>query len=263
MSGGSSILDFAAVDGIAFAAERGRLDRIPQGLLLHADQLGPLVELTQFALQGRLPSKLGWLDGGILGSLQRAMLERRTSWADAGGGTALMALHEAAVSNEWTSFALTAKRAALKSGFTSNFAGEMVAALRELEDNIREHAGTLAGATICYHAPPGRFEFAVADHGCGVRATLSRNPDFANLPDEGAALKAALQDGVSRFGNDVGRGHGYRALFTGLVNRRAVLRFRSGSGGLMMDGIAPGLPTARIGQKANLRGFFASVYCSI
>lgn len=134
---------------------------------------------------------------------------------------------------------------------------------RELEDNIREHAGTLAGASLSYHAEPGSFEFAVADQGYGVLTTLRPCPDLSHLPDDGAALRAALQDGVSRFGTNVGRGYGYRPLFTGLVNRRAALRFRSGAGGLAMDGITPGLPAAQIGQKPHLSGFFASVCCTL
>lgn len=263
MSQSNSILDFAAVDGVAFAAERGRLDKVPTGLTLRAERLGPLLELTQLAIQGRLPEIPSLLDAGKFGPLRQAILDRRADWTNAEGSTAMMTLQQSAVSNAWTSFAMGAKRAAVQAGFDSNFAGQMVAALRELEDNIREHAGTLAGASLSYHAEPGCFEFTIADQGCGVLATLRSCADLAHLPDDGAALRAALQDGVSRFGTDAGRGHGYRPLFTGLVNRRAALRFRSGSGGLAMDGITPGLPAAQIGQKPQLTGFFASVCCTV
>lgn len=263
MSQDSPILDFAAVDGVAFAAERGRLDRIPEALILRASRLGPLLELTQLAMQDRLPATPHWLDTGTFGSLRQAVIERRTSWRDVSGSSAMMALQNDTISNVWTNFAMGAKRAAVQAGFDGDFAGQMVAALRELEDNIREHAGTLAGALLCYHAQPGRFEFTVSDQGCGILATLRRNVDLADLPDDGAALHAALQDGVSRFGTNTGRGHGYRPLFTGLVNRRAALRFRSGSGGLTMDGITHGLPAAQLGQKPRMTGFFVSVCCTL
>lgn len=231
--------------------------------MLNAERLGPLVELTQLALQDRIPARPSWLDTGALTALRDAILDHRTTWSDSSGSSAMIALQQEPISNPWTSFAMGAKRAAVEAGFDANFAGQMVAALRELEDNIREHAGTITGASLSYHAQPGIFEFAVADQGCGVLATLRSCSDLDWLPDDGAALRAALQDGVSRFGPDARRGHGYRPLFTGLVNRRASLRFRSGSGGLAIDGITPGLPTAQIGQKPKLAGFFASICCML
>ena len=257
-----STLDFVAVDGLAFAAERGRLNKSPARLALYAARLGPLVELTLLEMQGQLPTTPRWLDAGVFVTLREAILSRGASWASANGSTAMIALQPDVVSNVWTDFAIRAKRAAVQAGFDSSFAGQMVAALRELEDNIREHAGDIAGASISYHSQPGCFEFTVADQGCGVLSTLRSNPKYT-LPDDGAALRAALQDGVSRFGAEVGRGHGYRPLFTGLANRRAALRFRSGTGGLSIDGITPGLPSAQIGQKPRLGGFFASVCCNL
>lgn len=263
MSKLGSTLDFVAVDGLAFAAERGRLDKIPASLALYAQRLGPLIELTQLEKQGQLPTITRWLYAGVFAKLREAILSRDASWVSANGNTAMITLQPDVVSNAWTDFAMGAKRAAMQAGFDSSFAGQMIAALRELEDNIREHAGDIAGASISYHAQPGCFEFAVADQGCGVLSTLRSHPNYAGLPDDGSALRAALQDGVSRFGADVGRGHGYRPLFTGLANRRASLRFRSGTGGLSIDGITPGLPLAQIGQKPRLAGFFASVCCSL
>lgn len=182
MSQGSSVLDFAAVDGVAFAAERGRLNKVPTGFVLNVERLGPLVELTQLAKQHMLPAKPRWLNAGALTALRDAILDHQTNWSDLGGNSAMMALPEEPISNAWTNFAMGAKRAALGAGFDRSFAGQMVAALRELEDNIREHAGTIAGASLSYHAQPGIFEFAVADQGCGVLATLRSFSGLACFP---------------------------------------------------------------------------------
>ena len=75
------------------------------------------------------------------------------------------------------------------------------------------------------------------------------------------ALEAALTDGVSRYGPNRNRGHGFRPIFTGLVNLHGELRFRSGDHAITMDGTSPALATSRISQKAPIDGFFASVRC--
>jgi hypothetical protein len=137
----------------------------------------------------------------------------------------------------------------------------MVAAIREMEDNVREHSGAVETGYVAFHSAPGTFEFVVADHGVGVLATLRGAPEYKNLTDHGEALRLTLQEGASRYGFGEGRGYGFRPLFTGLANRQAALRFRSGEASLTIDGLSPTLPKAQLAMKASLDGLFISVTC--
>jgi hypothetical protein len=74
-----------------------------------------------------------------------------------------------------------------------------------------------------------------------------RCPQHAALGDHSKALQSALTDGISRFGSDTGRGHGFRPIFLGLANLRGSLRFRSGDHALVIDGTSPSLMTAKLG----------------
>ena len=71
---------------------------------------------------------------------------------------------------------------------------------------------------LAYKAELGAFELVVADRGIGIRRSLRRCAAYAALQDEGRALEAALTDGVSRHGPGSNHGHGFRPIFTGLMN---------------------------------------------
>ncbi len=133
--------------------------------------------------------------------------------------------------------------------------------MEELESNIREHSEAPHTGILAFRAAPGVFEFVAADQGIGVLESLRGCADYRDLTDHGRALAAALTEGVSRFGVNVGRGLGFRPLFVGLVNLRGYLRFRSGDHALTMDGTSPSLTTAQVSQKPGLAGFLASVCC--
>ena len=133
--------------------------------------------------------------------------------------------------------------------------------MRELESNVHEHAEAPDSGVIAYRAEAGAFEFVVADRGIGVLESLRSSGEYEYLRDEGTALRAALTEGVSRHGRDVGRGLGFRPMFRGLVDLYGELRFRSGDHAMTMDGVGPDVATARIAQKARMPGFFASVRC--
>ena len=124
---------------------------------------------------------------------------------------------------------MRAKRAGQEvAGLPAAVSGQLVAAMEELENNIHEHADAPETGMLAYRAEPGAFEFVVADRGIGVLRSLRRCATYAALPDEGKALEAALTDGVSRHGPDSNHGHGFRPIFTGLMNLHGELRFRSG-----------------------------------
>lgn len=255
-------LDFRALDDVAFAAERGKLANIPATYRLRADRIGPLLELLHLQRSGLLTSNPHWLEAGDLADLLAVIIAGQATWASDGDTRlSMMKLPPLAMSNEWTAFAMEARRAAVFAGFDMSWAGQLIAAIRELENNVRDHSGAVESAYIAVRASAGIFEFVVADEGKGVLETLREATDFANLTSDGDALRATLSEGVSRFGVNKGRGFGYAPLFTGLVNRRATLRFRSGCGSLVMDGITPALPSAQIGVKPRCPGLFISV-CS-
>lgn len=253
-------LDFRAVDGLSFSAERNRSFG---NTVFRAAALGPLIELHHLKLHESSGSDGFPVELSIFRPLLEAIDGQRPYWFDEARGLGMARVSTEARSNEWTDFAMRAKRAAMSSGFTSGSAGQLVAAVTELEDNVREHSGAIETGIAVFHAARTTFEVVVLDAGAGVRSTLNNSLNNQTLASDTEALRAALTEGVSRFGTNTGRGFGYRPLFTGLVNRQATLRFRSGKGSLVMDGVSPGLPIAQAGQKANLGGLLVSVRCQI
>ena len=163
--------------------------------------------------------------------------------------------------SEWMSFCLRAQQAAEFAGMQKSTARGLIGALREIESNIHEHSGRSGDGVVGYRATEMDFEFVIADSGVGALAALRRNPKYANLDDAGRALELALTDGVSSYGEDSGRGYGFRDLFIGLANLSGELRFRSGDHALTMDGTGPSLPSRRLVQKPELQGFVASIVC--
>jgi len=160
----------------------------------------------------------------------------------------------------FTEFLMRAKRTCIGvSGVPRDVAGQLVAAMRELENNIHEHAQAAETGFVAYYAEPAVFEFVVADLGVGIRRSLHRYDKF---PDDGKALVAALTDGVSRHGVGKQRGYGFRPIFRGLANIYGQLRFRSGDFAVTIDGFRPNLPVAQVTQKVAIDGFFASILCN-
>lgn len=258
-------LGFSDVDGLAFAAARGKFDAGQIPLSYVPRRLGPLLELLHLAAARRLPPPHSWLALNGAASLVAAIGTPITeSWvaADRHLGFIRAARRGADGDERLTGFLMAAKRAAREiSELPAAVAGQLAGAMEELENNIHEHAGAPESGILAYRAEPGAFEFVAADHGMGILRSLRSCPAYAALADDGKALESALTDGVSRHGPDSRHGHGFRPIFTGLMNLHGELRFRSGDHGLTMDGTSPALATARIAQKAPLDGFFASVRC--
>jgi hypothetical protein len=161
----------------------------------------------------------------------------------------------------WMGFQLAAQKAASAMGFHRQTAAQFAAALGEMFSNVHEHSGASSSGVAAFMAGGDAFEFAVADSGIGVRESLRSCTDYADLADDGKALRLALTDGVSRFGAQSGRGKGFRPIFVGLANLSGVLRFRSGDRGLVIDGQKIGDMSAVTAQKVRIPGFFASVSC--
>ncbi|MGH9351046.1 MAG: hypothetical protein ACRD2G_02625 [Terriglobia bacterium] len=258
-------LTFGLVDGLAFAAARGRLDvtQLPRPYAL--ENLGPLLELFHLAAGGRLPDPTegGWLDLNGAAVMIAALREKRERWFSSAGrrmGLIRVVRGDPDGDNRFTAFLMDAKRAARDvARLPGTTPGQLAAAMQELESNIHEHSGAADTGLLAFQAGPGEFEFVAADRGIGILASFQSSSMYASLVDHGKALELALTDGISRFGEDKGRGHGFRPIFLGLVNLWGSLRFRSGDHALTMDGTSPILTTAQLAQKATIDGFFVSI----
>jgi anti-sigma regulatory factor (Ser/Thr protein kinase) len=263
----TSSFDFAALDGLAFAAERGRLNGRKLSRM-NAERLGPIIELAQFAKTGNLPApeRADWLVLDGLAVLYRAMLTGRSQWVCPDGRRIGFLRTHARLptdENELIGFCLAARQAASMAGFPTRIAQQLAAAIGELHSNIYEHSGAPGTGVIAFRAGLNIFEFVIADRGVGILETLRSCPEYAHVTDHGNALMLALNDGVSRFGSSSGRGFGFRPIFIGLANMKGFLRFRSGDHALILDGTQPSLTTAKPAQKPMLSGFIASISCEV
>ena len=256
---------FGDVDKLAFAAARGKLDRASPPVTYAPQQLGPVLELLQLSAGGRIPRLGNWIALNGAAPLVAALEQTNESWVSPVKqhmGFIRAARRGPDADNQLTGFLMNAKRAGREiSGLPATVFGQLVAAMEELENNIHEHADAPETGVLAYKAEPEAFEFVVADRGIGILRSLRRCDSYAALPDEGKAQEAAFTDGISRHGPNSNHGHGFRPIFTGLVNLHGELRFRSSDHALTIDGTSPALATARIIQKAPLDGFLASVRC--
>lgn len=261
-------LTFAALDGIAFAAAKGRLNGHVAGPALIAAELGPLLELAQFAAVGLLPppERTPWLSLDGTASLAAALACGRSAWVcpeTRRAGLFRLAPEYPADDTRWLEFQLAAQKAAVGAGFSQPVASKFAAALGEMQSNVYEHSGAPGTGFVAFMAGAKVFEFVVADMGEGVLDSLRSCPEHAGLTDHGDALRLTLTDGVSRYGTGSNRGHGFRPLFIGLANLTSVLRFRSFDHALTIDGRSPDLMAAKVSRKPVLRGFLASVSCRL
>jgi hypothetical protein len=260
-------LTFSAVDELGFATAAGNLDRDQPPAQYEARRLGPLLELRNHVAAGRVPGSAisDWLIPNGAAPMLNALAEDRERWISAdhrrmGFIRAMRGGPDG--DSRLTAFLMDAQRAAREvAGLPGNTPGQLAAAMKELENNIHEHSDAAATGILAFRAGRGTFEFVVADRGIGILASLRQSPHFRALADHGKALESALTDGTSRFGNNSGRGHGFRPIFIGLVNLHGSLRFRSGDHALLMDGTSPKLTTAQLAQKPAIDGFFTSICC--
>lgn len=260
-------LTFESLDGVAFAAQRGRLKDLPPSLYLRAGPLGPFLELTLLSAAGILPraNVAPWLNLRNLMEMETALRGGQRQWTSANPSVGFFRTSPQWQEDDtaWVGFCLAAQKAAIAANFSRPLPAQFAAAMGELVSNIHEHSGSLGSGIAAYSARDGEFEFVVADSGIGVLESLRTCPDYSKLTDHGRALQLALTEGISRFGPKAGRGHGFRPIFVGLANLNGSLRFRSGDHALVIDGQNfAGIP-AKLAQKVNLPGFFASVTCCL
>jgi anti-sigma regulatory factor (Ser/Thr protein kinase) len=256
-------LDFASVDDLAFASERGRFNSGEFGVIFSGNRLGPFLELWHLQEAALVPADAEgrWFAPGHLAGFSHALAAGKPRWTCPDKSKGFLRLGSAPDEHQWIAFAIDAKRAAVASGLTGRWAAQMTAAIGELRSNVYEHCGTTNTGLVAFCSAPGTFEFVAVDAGQGVLATLREATMYRGLSDHGEALRLALTDGASRYELEEGRGLGFRDLFVGLANRNASLRFRSGTSSLTIDGTGPNLSRAQVGKKAPIAGFLASVTC--
>lgn len=255
----SPAFDYGVVDGLGRAAQRGRLPRL-DGRTFRAGAAGPIVEYAQLESASDLAALRAseWFDDGSLGPLLAPLAARPVQWLSPDGRQGLISAAGLEREEILTSFKIDAHKAALAAGFTST-AALLVAAIGELIGNVVDHSEGLDSGVALFVALSGEFEFVIADCGIGARASLARNPEHANLGDEGSALRAMVEAGVSRFARGTGHGNGFRPIFERLADMTGHLRFRSGDYALTLDGRFGDRVARQLAQKPRLRGVFAAV----
>lgn len=252
--------DYGLVDGLGRARQRATKPRL-NGRIFRAGAVGPIIEFGNL-LVGEAPGSLRaapWFEEGSLTPLIDALVAGRDRWLDRDGRRGLV--NGAALGSEFrlTSFKIDAHKAALGAGFKA--APLLVAAMGELIGNVVDHSEAPETGVAIFAARPNAFEFLVADTGIGVLRSLTKNQEHARLQDEGAALAAMVESGVSRFGRETGHGNGFRPIFERLADMTGELRFRSGDYALTLDGRFGDRIGRQLAQKPRLSGFFASVLC--
>lgn len=257
--GGIIPLTFTAVDGLAFAAVKGKRVSIQSKTFVAAD-VGPLLELIHLSRDGVLPTSVA---PSRVVEFYSALQANRQYWICQKTnqiGFFRTTNSENDISNSFR-FGQAAQKAAIDAGFAKQVARQLVGAIVEMVDNIYLHSRSSETGIVAFQARSGYFEFAVSDRGIGILKSLKENSEYAQLSDHGDALQLALTDGCSKYGSNANHGHGFRPLFIGLSNLNGALRFRSGDHALTIDGRNPqSIPWRKI-AKPPLSGFLAAISC--
>jgi hypothetical protein len=256
-----SISEFDYLDDLCLAAQRTprKLGELNQAI--QATSLGVAFELTLLdtGSGNRSITELVKVDFSLLSPLIRRLQAGDAAWLDV--STKRMGFSRIVEENDtderWIAFGLAAQRCAHDRGVPKSAAAQFVAALGELKNNVVDHSGNAETGIVAFLSHDDGIEFVVVDQGIGLLSSLKQNHEFSYLSDDGAALRAALTDGNSKYGNGIGRGMGFRPIFIGLANAVGELRFRSGDHALTISGGSPSLIDAKIAQKARFQGFLA------
>lgn len=160
----------------------------------------------------------------------------------------------------WENFLHRFERAAKSVGFTTDAALNLQSALHEMATNAAIHAQAPVPALIGYQATDCTAQFAVADVGRGVFASLTSNPKYAHLTEPVDAIHKALQTGVTSRVDDDG-GFGFSTIFKALAEMWGQLRFRSGNGCITMDGTGLTVDKSLRQFPPPLLGFQVCVCC--
>lgn len=259
----STSFDYGHVDGFGRAYQRGTTP-ILNGQSFRADRLGPVIEFENLASveSGSALPASDWFDENPLCSYFEARSGIAIQWLKSDGRCGIIKGEGLTCDQTLNSFKVDAHKAALAVSFTTT-APLLVAAMGELVGNIIDHSEAAATGLVAFSAHDRLFEFVVADRGIGALASLRKSPEHMALSDQGAALGAMIESGVSRFGSGTGHGNGFRPIFERLADMQGYLRFRSGNYALTLDGRFGDKVNLQLSQKPVLFGFCAAVVCRI
>jgi len=170
-------LTFTAVDDLAFAAERGRLQGKPATSVFVPAEIGPLIELAKLSANGPLPPVKAnpWIVLDAYSAFYNAMTSGRNQWFCPDGhklGFIRTTWDPAGDDTQWTAFLVEAQRIAEANGFPKMIAAQLMGAIGELQSNIYEHSEAARTGLIAFQATQRHFEFVVSDKGIGILASL-------------------------------------------------------------------------------------------
>ena len=121
----------------------------------------------------------------------------------------------------------------------ASLSAECCGMIGELTANTVYHAdngGGFALAQYCEYAAGPAIELAVADSGIGIRKSLAKNPDFAGIAADGAAIRLAITEGITSI-DDKYRGLGLAYVVDNVQRQRdRRLTIRSGNGIITLYG---------------------------
>jgi hypothetical protein len=163
----------------------------------------------------------------------------------------------------WLAFQWRLINAAKYAGFDDSSAKGFGGAYSELSNNAFEHSENRRSTLVAYGWRIGEFEMVIADTGIGVRESLKQYPDYANLPDDNTALESATTMGVSRHGPKSGRGTGFKTVFDSIAGFNGLLRFRTGTAAMVLDGRSAGAIRRKSLQRRYFKGMFAGIRCRL
>jgi anti-sigma regulatory factor (Ser/Thr protein kinase) len=157
-------------------------------------------------------------------------------------------------------FCIRFTRSVQHAGFAKPVSHCLQAGLREMMDNAVRHSLAPTRIIAGYHVRPKVAEFAVADVGQGVLASLRRSSRYSQLSSHSEAIRLALHDGVTS--DESGRGgRGFNDIFKALTFEWGLLRFRSGESCLTIDGRGADANAGTVSFPPPMPGFQVSVSC--
>lgn len=120
-------------------------------------------------------------------------------------------------------------RSLRSASFPKEFAYALAGAFGEMSDNIVQHSEEGSdeySGLVGYHVSEKYMAFGVIDVGRGVLASLSTSPRWEHVGTAREALRTAICESASRRPEQP-QGEGFRTVFRSMVDRNAVLRFRT------------------------------------
>lgn len=256
---------FSVVDDLLTEAALGRLRDHGSIIIEKSDRIGPVVELLSAAARLGEQYQSISLNGEFATQMRNALatgISFGGAYLDKAGVFPLPSYNPVVTGDHrWEQWLLHAENVARANGLAAPLVASLIGALKEMQDNVYEHSGAPQTGLVAYAVTDQTIEFVVSDRGRGVLETLRENPNYAHLPDAGAALEEAIKPGVSRFPIETGRGQGYVQLYRAMVTHRAELRFRSGDHALTLRPTADPLHAQQeLGHAAALPGLTISAF---